>query len=87
MYSPRFSEVVPPYIFMMEGLKRECPAQNTYDVFAFRLYQQLFLPLLNNKLNLFDITKTHLIMCANRLTTQNSHKHEATRLCLWLFSS
>ena len=51
MYSPRFSEVVPPYTFMMEGPKWECLAQNAYDVFAFRLYQQLFLPLLNNKSN------------------------------------
>ena len=82
MYSPRFSEVVPPYTFMMEGLKWECPAQNTYDAFAFRLYQRLFLPLLNNKSNLFDITKTHLIMYANRLTTQNGHKHEANHLLL-----
>ena len=31
---------------------------------------------------LFDITKTHLIMCANRLITQNSHKHEANHLLL-----
>ena len=72
---------------MMEGPKWECLAQNAYDVFAFRLYQQLFLPLLNNKSNLFDITKTHLIMCVNRLIMQNGHKHEATPLCLWLFSS
>lgn len=33
------------------GPKWECLAQNAYDVFAFRLYQQLFLPLLNNKSN------------------------------------
>ncbi len=35
---------------MMEDLKRECSAQNTDDVVAFRLYQRLLFPLASQQI-------------------------------------